>query len=483
MSTPTSAAQALIEALKNPRLTAAERDALLLALQALHAPAVTSPEAVPPARRRPADKVERKAERSMRLTREAIAALPLPGKGDDYVYDTACPQLAVRLRSGGGRSYVVVMWDRERRRTAKVTLGKCDALTPEQARGKAQLIVARVAEGEDVRREPLESLTLADLIDKWYAVKKQSTRTADELKSQVLHYLGTLAHRRASEITREDIGNVHQWIATKARKRIRKSQQDGSVASVETGKAGLPATADKWMAIVSAIYTWGTGKGLVATNPAVGIGKAFNAKAAARTQYLKGDALLRFWAAMEADPDADARDALLLMLYSGQRRGNVLTMQWEAIDLEAGLWTVHADQTKQEAAQTTPLSAQARVILAQRYETAAGPWVFPASRGEGCMTETRPREAWARICAAAKLHNLRMHDLRHTAGSWLARLGASEAVRQKALGHQTPAMAARYSHLELDPVADAMQRYGDAIKAGGEAKPAKVVKLKKPSGR
>ena len=73
---------------------------------------------------------------------------------------------------------------------------------------------------------------------------------------------------------------------------------------------------------------------------------------------------------------------------------------------------------------------------------------------------------------------MRIHDLRHTAGSWLARLGSNEAVRQKALGHQTPAMAARYSHLELDPVADAMQRMGDAIEAAATKPAAKVRRFK-----
>ena len=90
------------------------------------------------------------------------------------------------------------------------------------------------------------------------------------------------------------------------------------------------------------------------------------------------------------------------------------------------------------------------------------------------MSETRPRDAWERITKAAGIEGTRMHDLRHTAGSWLARLGANTAIRQKALGHQTSAMAEKYSHLELDPVADAMQRMGDAITAAA-TKPATKV--------
>ena len=141
-------------------------------------------------------------------------------------------------------------------------------------------------------------------------------------------------------------------------------------------------------------------------------------------------------------------------------------------------------QTKQSKAQTTPLVAQAREILQARFESASTAWVFPAVRrsadGEvGPMSETRLRDAWARICGAAGIEDLRPHDLRHTSGSWLARLGASEAVRQKALGHSTPAMSARYAHLELDPVADALQRVANAVEAEATKPAAKVRKFKK----
>ena len=218
-------------------------------------------------------------------------------------------------------------------------------------------------------------------------------------------------------------------------------------------------------------------KGLVLDNPAAGIDAAFDTKGAQRSNYLRGDELLRFWKAMEADRDADARDVFLLLLHTGQRRGNVLEMRWQTIDLQHGLWTVAAADTKQRKVQTTPLTAQAREILARRHASAASEWVFPATRGAGPMNETRVRDAWARICTEAGITDMRPHDLRHTAGSWLARLGANEAVRQKALGHQTPAMAARYSHLELDPVAAAMQRMGDAIEAAATKQPATVRKI------
>ena len=488
MSTLSPTAQALIQAISAPGIDDAQRAGFVQALQELLARSVpehAAPAAKGRARKSATPRVERKAE-AIEFGKEAISALPLPTTGERLVYDTVCPQLAVRLRPGG-KTYLVVMWDSVRHRKAARTLGKTDKLTPERARKVAQGLVANVSAGIDIRKPAVEGFTVSELIDKWHAEKARSVRTADELKTKALHYLGKLAHRRVAEITRQDLGTIHSHIATEARKRIRKRVGD-SLQWIETGPVGLPATADKWRATLNAVFAWGMSKGLVLDNPAAGIDAAFDAKGAQRSNYLRGDELLRFWKAMEADRDADARDVLLLLLHTGQRRGNVLEMKWSTIDLEHGTWTVAAADTKQRKVQTTPLTTQAREILARRSKGAATDWVFPATRATGPkkaigpMNETRVRDAWARICTAAEIKDMRPHDLRHTAGSWLARLGANEAVRQKALGHQTPAMAARYSHLELDPVALAMQGMSNAIEAAA-TKPAATVRKSNASAK
>jgi len=58
-----------------------------------------------------------------------------------------------------------------------------------------------------------------------------------------------------------------------------------------------------------------------------------------------------------------------------------------------------------------------------------------------------PRQAWNTVLAAAGIEDFRFHDLRHTHASYLAMSGATERELMEALGHQTTAMAARYSHL------------------------------------
>lgn len=159
-------------------------------------------------------------------------------------------------------------------------------------------------------------MTFAELVQAWHAEKSKTARTADELRDKMLHYAGKLATRPADEVAREDIGRIHHEIATKARKRVYK-RIDGEIVPVEIGEPGLPATADKWRAAVSAVFAWGEHKGLVRENPAAGIQQAFDSRGAARTRYLRGDELLRFWRALEADSDGDTRDAIKLLLFTG----------------------------------------------------------------------------------------------------------------------------------------------------------------------
>jgi integrase len=483
MTLLTPAAAALVDALKDPTLTAPQRLSLVAALQAVTGPpAVVQTATTTKSKPRAAAEPDNLRTDRVLLTKTAINAMPLPAAGERLVYDEQTPQLAVRLRPTG-RTYIVSMWDRARRRRVSHTIGRCINVTPEQARAQAQRLVGQLAGGDDIRRSRAEGLTVRQLVEQWHAEKSKAKRTADEMRDKALDYLGKIENMPVPEVTREHIGGIHHHLATKARRRVIK-RVNGELRTEEIGEVGIPATADKWLAIMSSVFGWATTKGLAATNPCKGIKKAFNAKEAARQTYLHGDALLRFWKALEADPDEDVRDVLLLALFTGQRKGNVLSMRWDDVDLAAGRWTIPAEQTKQKKEQTNPLSSMASVILQRRYQDAGTQWVFPAVRrgvdGEiGRMSETRPREAWERICKAAQLDGVRIHDLRHTAGSWLARLGANEAVRQKALGHQTPQMAARYSHLELDPIADAMQRMGDAITAAATKQPAAVRAFKK----
>ena len=171
MTALSPAAAALIDALKDPALTTDQRLSLVAALQAVTgSPAPTAR----PSGKPPAAPEKLRGDRLL-LTKTAVNALPLPEAGERLVYDEQTPQLAVRLRPTG-RTYIVVMWDRERRRKVSHTIGRCINVTPEQARQQAQRLVGMVADGDDIRRARADGMTVKQLVEQWHAEKSAHRR-------------------------------------------------------------------------------------------------------------------------------------------------------------------------------------------------------------------------------------------------------------------------------------------------------------------
>ena len=97
---------------------------------------------------------------------------------------------------------------------------------------------------------------------------------------------------------------------------------------------------------------------------------------------------------------------------------------------------------------------------------AVGEYVFPGVGGSGHVVELK--RAWRRICKAAGITGLRIHDLRHSYASQAASGGTSLLMIGALLGHSNPATTHRYAHLFDDPLRAATERVGAAITAAGQ---------------
>lgn len=107
-------------------------------------------------------------------------------------------------------------------------------------------------------------------------------------------------------------------------------------------------------------------------------------------------------------------------------------------------------------------------------------YVFPARVGAGPMVEIK--NAWAAICKAADLRDVRLHDLRHTYASVLASAGLSLPVIGALLGHTQPGTTARYAHLFDDPLRAATERVGAIVTGASTAPTAEVVTFNRRQG-
>jgi len=134
---------------------------------------------------------------------------------------------------------------------------------------------------------------------------------------------------------------------------------------------------------------------------------------------------------------------ILTALATGAREGELLALRWRDIDLRQGL--IHFPHGKNEDPKTIPIVRS----LAERLEHLAASkksekdLIFVTDTG----APNFPRAAWKTALRNAGIEDFRFHDLRHTAASYLAMSGASLREIQQVLGHRTPQMTARYSHL------------------------------------
>ena len=141
-------------------------------------------------------------------------------------------------------------------------------------------------------------------------------------------------------------------------------------------------------------------------------------------------------------------------------------MEWSEVNLDRAVWIIPGSKVKNGKSTTLPLVEPALAILRQRKELSKSKFVFPGRRhGRHIMDLTKP---WAALLKKAALEGVRMHDLRRTAGSWMAATGASLPIVGKALGHTTASATAVYARLDLDPVRQAVDKAATAMLTAGK---------------
>jgi integrase len=211
--------------------------------------------------------------------------------------------------------------------------------------------------------------------------------------------------------------------------------------------------------------------------------------------------LERLVAALPKCRNQQAADVVSLLLLSGARVGEVKAMRWDQISFERQLWVKPASATKQKRSHHVPLSPPAIEILLRIYETAkTGPdrfspdngcmWVFP-NRASGkhrpgtAQQDVKPlgdiKNSWATICKNADVKNIRIHDLRHAYGTYLASSGLSLPIIGRLLGHSQAATTDRYVHAQMDPLRLAADRVAARVEAAKGAATAEIVKLPRPA--
>ncbi|MBZ0187443.1 MAG: site-specific integrase [Candidatus Obscuribacterales bacterium] len=152
-------------------------------------------------------------------------------------------------------------------------------------------------------------------------------------------------------------------------------------------------------------------------------------------RVLQADEFERFFLTLNGEEE-DFRDFVMLTLFTGARKSNVLSMSWQHINLKSGSWTIPAEQSKNSQSQSIVLTEVELEILSRRQKAqgADAKFVFPSTGKTGHVTDVK--KSWASFLGRANIEDLHIHDLRRSLASWMASTGANVSVIRSALNHK-----------------------------------------------
>lgn len=437
--------------------------------------------------------------RDRRITVRTVEAL----KPGDILWDSKVKGFGVRCQR---RAKVYLVKSRLNGRQRWIVIGPHGSpWTPDKARERAKAILGNIAEGIDVvaLREnrkaviTVEELATAFLAEHVDAKRKASTARGyrDILERIALPRLGKMS---VPAVEHADIARLHHDLR-------------------ET-----PYAANRAVAVISKMFNWAEQHGHRprATNPCKDIEKFTEH---GRERFLSATEI----AALAAALDASEKDgtvgvyaiaAIRLLILTGARLGEVLSLRWQNVDLDNAL--LHLPDSK-TGAKPIYLNAPAMEVLAKLPRLQNNPHVIPGGKpGAGLVNLQAPWRrirkratfllweddtgASAVIQTLAKINNqmpsvpeildeanrrklelpaglldVRIHDLRHSFASMAAAGGASLPIIGALLGHRQTTTTAKYAHLAADPLRAANDAVGERIAAAMRGAGAEVSPMRR----
>jgi integrase len=178
------------------------------------------------------------------------------------------------------------------------------------------------------------------------------------------------------------------------------------------------------------LMNWALDRGMIDVNPIAGLKPPH--KERSRELVLSDDALASLMRAADAE-GYPFGDAIKLLILTGQRRSEVAAMRWPEVDFERAVWTIPSTRSKNGQSHGVPLSAPALSLLRSMPRFLASDWVFTTSG----RSPTSGFGRMKRRLTAPDVSDWRLHDIRRTVASGLARIGVDPHVIEKVLNHKS----------------------------------------------
>jgi integrase len=377
----------------------------------------------------------------IRLTKSTIDSLPT-ANSDVVYWDAGVPGFGVKVTPKGRKVFIVLYrTGGAGSKLRKYTIGPYGRVTLHQARVAAQKVFAAKLEGRDPAVEKREAKRrvvadrVEDLLEAFIAQRLSKNRSVAEISRLLRREVGKpWAGRSVHEITKRDVVEV--------------------LLAIE--QRGAPGTANKTLKSIKTFLRWCVGRAVLDRSPAEGV--PLPAKEVARDRVLDDQELAQLILAARkiGGPYGCIVEFLAL---TGQRRQEVAGLRREELDLAQRIWTVPKARTKNAKAHIVHLSKQALAVLKRADHRE--PLVFSPLGTKLFQNFTHAKRLLDQLSGVT---GWRLHDLRRTCVSGMARLGVAPHIADKILNHQAgtiSGVAAVYQRHEfLSERQGALERWG-----------------------
>jgi integrase len=299
---------------------------------------------------------------------------------------------------------------------------------------------AALAHGDSVR-------LFSDLCDRYM---EQYTGKDTSHHTRGAFWRGQLGHLRLKDITPDRVRRVMQEFGDGTAK-IGRRGKAGKHTSIETGKRRAPSTVNRYTSNLGAIQKFAKNRyGLVLDLLSA---TAHRTEGQGRVRFLSNDERNSLLEACQASDWVKLKLVVLMALYTGGRRSELLRLRWNDIDFARRTGTLHETKNGDRRSLLFP---QIVITELMKFREVGNGLVFcnpGRPRKEGKERRSDPntpyefRYHWDKAVSDAGLENFRFHDLRHTCASYLAQNGASLLQIGGILGHRNTQTTLRYSHL------------------------------------
>jgi integrase len=394
-----------------------------------------------------------------KITKRIVDGAKADPARDTFIWDGDIPGFGLKITRGGAKVYLLQYRMGGRGTpTRRYTIGRHGApWTPEEARNEAVRLLGLVRDRVDPMARKRASATaptittVADVIAEFLDRHASKNRSVKEIRRSLQRdVVPAWGDRPIAEITRRDIIALLDGIADRA-----------------------PIQANRVFSMLRKLFNWCVDRDILQVSPCVRVKPP--GRETDRDRVLSDDELKRIWCAADL-MGWPFGPAVKLLILTAQRRDEVAMVRWSEINLDGALWTIPAEKSKNGQAHEVPLSAAALDILS----------ALPRM-GELVLTTTGTTpisgfsKAKVRLDKLSEVTDWRLHDLRRTATTGMAKMGIAPHVVDRILNHTAgtiQGVAAVYNrHAYLDERRTALEAWARRVDALVNGTPANLVQM------